>query len=460
VKVGGLGDVAGALPRALRSLPADVRGETALDVRLVLPQHGVIKAEARPLAIFPLEREGRDVAVQVSEAVVDGMPVYLIGGDPISSLGSVYSSNAALDVEKYAFFALAALQLPRILNWQVDVLHAHDWHTAPAVYALLLKRWAGEMSGAVSVLTLHNLPYMGADLTGTLAAYGLPVAQSDLPDWARALPLPLGLFSADAVVAVSPTYAEEILTPEFGCGLDAFLHRHREVLHGILNGIDTGSFDPSTDPSIPFQFTVDNPAIREKNKTALQEKLGLPVDPLIPLVAMIGRMDRQKGVDLTLKVLQKLTDIPWQFVLLGTGDPVLEEAARKLQADLPGRVRAEIRFDGALARHIYAGADMLVMPSRYEPCGLAQMIAMRYGCLPIVHITGGLGDTVTDATGFRFKSATTRSLRSALIKALAAYSDRQRWLTQQKAAMREDFSWAKSAGEYFELYQSLLSKPK
>jgi starch synthase len=159
-------------------------------------------------------------------------------------------------------------------------------------------------------------------------------------------------------------------------------------------------------------------------------------------------------------VLQKLTDIPWQFVLLGTGDPVLEEAARKLQADLPGRVRAEIRFDGALARHIYAGADMLVMPSRYEPCGLAQMIAMRYGCLPIVHITGGLGDTVTDATGFRFKSATTRSLRSALIKALAAYSDRQRWLTQQKAAMREDFSWAKSAGEYFELYQSLLSKPK
>jgi len=350
--------------------------------------------------------------------------------------------------------------LPRILNWQVDVLHAHDWHTALAVYALLLKRWAGEMSSAVSVLTLHNLPYMGADVAENLAAYGLPVAQSDLPDWARALPLPLGLFSADAVVAVSPTYAEEILTPKFGCGLDVFLHRHKEVLHGILNGIDTESFDPSTDPSIPFQYTVDNPAIREKNKTALQEKLGLPVDPITPLIAMIGRMDRQKGVDLILNVLQKITDIPWQFVLLGTGDPILEESARKLQTDLPERVRAEIRFDGALARHIYAGADMLVMPSRYEPCGLAQMIAMRYGCLPVVHLTGGLNDTVTDATGFRFKTATTRSLRSALIKALAVYSDRERWLTQQKAAMREDFSWTKSAKEYFELYQSLLSKPK
>ena len=460
VKVGGLGDVASALPRALRNLPADVRGDTLLDVRLVLPHHSVIKADARPLAIFPLERGGKDLTVQVSETVLDGMPVYLIGGDPITSVGSVYSSNPAVDAEKYAFFARAALELPRVLNWNVDVIHAHDWHTALAVYAMLLKRWAGEMTGTVSVLTLHNLPYMGADVTDILASYGLPVAQTDLPDWARALPLPLGLFSADAIVAVSPTYAQEILTPEFGCGLEDFIHRHREVLHGILNGIDTVSLDPSTDPAVPFQFTSENPAIREKNKTALQEKLGLPVDPVTPMIAMVGRMDTQKGVDLALNVLEKITDIPWQFVLLGTGDPALEESARKFQTEFPGRVRVELRYDGALARHIYAAADMLLMPSRYEPCGLAQMIAMRYGCLPIVHATGGLSDTVTDATGFRFKSATPRSLRTALVKALTVYADRERWRAKQQTAMRADFSWAKPAQEYFELYQTLLAKSK
>lgn len=460
VKVGGLGDVASALPRALRNLPAKVRGDSLLDMRLALPYHGVIKANARPLVIFPIERDGKDVMVQVSESVLDGMPVYLIGGDPINSVGSVYSSNPVVDAEKYSFFSLAALELPRVLNWNVDVIHAHDWHTALAAYAMLLKRWAGRMTGTVSVLTMHNLPYMGADVTDVLASYNLPVAQTDLPDWARALPLPLGLFSADAIVAVSPTYAQEILTAEFGCGLDDFIHRHREVLHGIINGIDNDSFDPSTDSAIPFQFTAENPAIREKNKTALQEKLGLPVDPVTPMLAMVGRMDIQKGVDLTLNVLEKITDIPWQFVLLGTGDPALEEQARKLQMEYPGRVRVELRFDGAMARHIYAAADMLLMPSRYEPCGLAQMIAMRYGCLPIVHATGGLSDTVNDATGFRFKSATPRSLRTALVKALTVYTDREHWRAKQQTAMRADFSWAKPAQEYFELYQSLLSNAR
>jgi len=171
-------------------------------------------------------------------------------------------------------------------------------------------------------------------------------------------------------------------------------------------------------------------------------------------------MDTQKGVDLALNVLEKITDIPWQFVLLGTGDPALEESARKFQTEFPGRVRVELRYDGALARHIYAAADMLLMPSRYEPCGLAQMIAMRYGCLPIVHATGGLSDTVTDATGFRFKSATPRSLRTALVKALTVYADRERWRAKQQTAMRADFSWAKPAQEYFELYQTLLAKSK
>ena len=454
VKVGGLGDVSAALPRALRSLP----GDTQLDVRLALPHHSVIKADARPLGMFPVSHNGKDFTMQVSETSVDGMPVYLIGGEPIAAVGSVYSSNPALDAEKYAFFSLAALQLPRLLNWEMDILHAHDWHTALAVYALLLKRWDGEMRGVSSVLTLHNLPYMGGDVTEILKSYNLPIAQTDLPDWARALPLPLGLFAADAVVAVSPTYRDEILTKKFGCGLEDFLHRRKEVLHGIVNGIDTVSFDPATDEAIPFQYTAENPSIREKNKAALQARLGLVVDADVPLFGMVTRMDRQKGVDLAFGTLAKLIDRPWQFVILGTGDPALEEAARGLQLSLPERVRVESRFDAKLARQIYASADMLLMPSRYEPCGLAQMIAMRYGCLPVVHSTGGLADTVDDSTGFLYKADTARSFRAAILKALTAFADRDGWLARQKNAMRRDFSWGASAQKYLELYQSLLEK--
>ena len=455
VKVGGLGDVSAALPRALRALP-----DSTLDVRLVLPHHGVIKTDARPLEIFPLRYGDKDLAVQVSETSVDGMPVYLIGGDPIAAVGSVYSSNPALDAEKYSFFSLAALQLPRILNWDVNILHAHDWHTALAIYALLLKRWDGEMRGVSSVLTLHNLPYMGGDVTEILKSYNLPITQTDLPDWARALPLPLGLFAADAVVAVSPTYAGEILTEKFGCGLQDFLHRRKENLHGILNGIDTVAFDPATDKTIPFQYTAENPSIRENNKTALQTKLGLEAGPNIPMFGMVTRMDRQKGVDAAFEVLRKLDDLPWQFVILGTGDPELEELARALQKDLPQRVRVESRFDPKLARLIYAGADMLLMPSRYEPCGLAQMIAMRYGCIPVVHATGGLNDTVTASTGFLYKTDTPRALRGAMLKALTAFSDRDSWIDRQKKAMSLDFSWGQSAQKYLNLYRSILEKAK
>ncbi len=460
IKVGGLADVASALPRALRSLPADLRNDITLDVRLALPHHAAIKASAWPVGRYSISRAGQEIEVQVSETALDEMPVYLIHGGPIASIGSVYSSNSAVDSEKYAFFSLAALELPRHLNWEVDIVHAHDWHTALALYALLLRRQSGHEKPIAGLLTLHNLPFMGGDLTSILPSYGLPLLETDLPEWARALPLPLGLFAADAIVVVSPTYARQILTPEFGCGLQDFLHRRRQRIYGILNGLDTASFDPATDPALPAPFTVETLAVRSQNKLALQQKLGLPIDPVTPLLAMIGRLDRQKGVDLALSVLRNLTDLPWQFVLLGTGDPNLEEAARALQNEFPGRVRAELRFDGQLARHIYAAADMFLMPSRYEPCGLAQMIAMRYGCVPIVHATGGLSDTVTEDRGFLFHSATPRALRAALLKAFALYPDRQRWRLLQEAGMRADFSWLRSARQYFELYQTLLQSLK
>ena len=258
-----------------------------------------------------------------------------------------------------------------------------------------------------SVLTLHNLPYMGGEGTDALEAYGLnPANDGALPEWARSQPLPLGLWAADAIVPVSPTYAREILTPEFGCGLDGFLRSRSNSITGILNGLDATAWNPGTDANLPEKFSVVNPYGRIANKKALQHHLVLPEDDRVPILAMIGRVDPQKGVDIALQALRQMLDQHWQFILLGSSDPALEEAARRLQVDYPERVRALIRFDAKLSRLIYGGADMFLMPSRYEPCGLAQMIAMRYGCVPVVHATGGLKDTVQEGkTGFLFQAA-------------------------------------------------------
>jgi starch synthase len=462
IKVGGLGDVAGSLPRALRALTSDFTGGIKVDIRLVLPLHPMVRTESatlRPAVTFHLPRLGGKELVQVFESSLEGMPVYFVAGDSINVTGAVYSSNAALDGEKYAFFSLAALEMISHIDWQPGILHANDWHTALAIYALAVRRLKQEFPGMASVLTVHNLPFTGPNLAPRLAAYGLPQGIDDLPGWAQAMPLPLGLWAADAIVGVSPTYAREMLTPEYGAGLQDFLQTRSDVIYGILNGIDTQGFDPARDDVLAFTFSAGTVSTRALNKKALQVRLDLPKDPNIPLLAMIGRMDPQKGVDLALDALCQVVDLPWQAVILGTGDPALESNARRLQMDYPEQVRVETRFDATLARQIYGGADILLMPSRYEPCGLAQMIAMRYGCLPLVRATGGLKDTVTPGeTGFVFEGDTPELLAQAIRDALMLYPDRERWQTMQKAGMVQDFSWERSARRYFNLYQSLLSQ--
>jgi starch synthase len=460
VKVGGLGDVAGALPRALRALPMDATGEVELDVRLVLPLHPVVsEASMRPLTVFSLQRGDTEVQVEVFETTLDGMPVYFISGEPIRASGSVYSSNATQDGEKYAFFSLAALELPRQINWDVHLIHANDWHTALTVYGNLARRWEEGTRRVVSLITIHNLPFMGPDTSAALASYGIPLAQTDLPEWARVMPLPLGLWASDAMVAVSPAYAEEILNPDFGSGLHEFLQTRRETLHGILNGIDAVSFDPETDVSLAANFSAGTLHERLKNKAALQEKLGLPVEPGLPLLGTVSRMDPQKGVDLIIKALRSLKNQEFQAVILGSGDPKLEEAALQLQQEQPGRIRVETRYDAELARQIYGGADLFLMPSRYEPCGLSQMIAMRYGCVPLVRAIGGLKDTVTEGeNGFVFEKASSASLAAAIRRALRVFPNRVRWIQLQQAGMARNFSWASSAKQYFELYKTLVEE--
>ncbi|MBK9926855.1 MAG: glycogen synthase [Anaerolineales bacterium] len=455
VKVGGLGDVAGTLPRALRALSNE---ELKLDVRLVLPLHPVIKQEGlKPVGIYSIPRGKTEVQVEAFEGVLDGMPVYFLNGDPIRASGSVYSSNNKLDAEKYVFFSLAALELPRQLNWSPNILHCNDWHTALTAYGNLVKRWEDKKNRVASLVTIHNLPFLGSDVKEVLESYGLPLANTDLPDWARVMPMPLGLWASDAIVAVSPTYATEILHEEFGCGLQEFFRNRTDSIYGILNGLDTASFDPQTDSVLSTQFNAEDLSARKKNKAALQEKLGLPVLDDVPLLGMVTRMDQAKGIDIALKGLKMISKQSWQLVILGAGDPKLEEAAKKLQESLPDRIKVETRYDAKLARQIYAGSDIFLMPSRYEPCGLSQMIAMRYGSVPLVRAVGGLHDTVTDSeTGFVFVDNKVKSFNDTLRRALKLYPYHSRWAVLQKAGMAQDFSWPTSAKRYLEIYKKLL----
>jgi starch synthase len=471
VKVGGLGDVAGSLPKALRKLSHPIEGISAVDARLVIPFHGVIRRESydlRPVVSFTVLHSSKPLQAEVYATEIDGLPVYLIGGEAFPSHVPVYSDDWGFDAHKYIFFSLAALQLTCVLGWKPHIVHANDWHTAAAIYSLYLRRDTDPFfRDTATLLTVHNLPYMGMDGGIPMGAFGLPpTVNSLIPDWARHLPLPLGLLGADHVVAVSPTYAQEILTPGFGSGLQEFLRSRAETISGILNGIDIDRWNPATDTALAANFDSHNLSTRQTNKMALANELGLPFDPSIPLLAMITRMDYQKGIDLALDALRLLAEEKWQVIFLGTGSRQLEEATRQLEQVFPDRVRAIIRFDTQLSHRIYGGADAMLIPSRYEPCGLVQMIAMRYGCVPVVRATGGLCDTVQEKrtiegshkNGFVFEIASPQEMAETIRRVLSTYSNHPAWQVIQQHGMQDDFSWEKSAQAYVELYQSLTSK--
>lgn len=463
VKVGGLGDVAGTLPPALRRL----KGKP--DVRLVLPFHQEIRDKdlsLTPVAAFTIGHVDGAVAVEAYSTDVDGLPVYLISGKPVVDAPPVYSSDGKRDGNKYVFFSLAALELARALDWQPDVLHAQDWHTAAAIYALA--KWYRKdpfFEHTATLLTVHNLPFLGHEAEGALRDYGLPPARgSALPDWAVHMPLPLGLLTADKINTVSPGYAAEMLTPEFGAGLEGFLLTRKKDLLGILNGLDMESWDPQKDKAIPYRFGSDSLAKRKNNKAALQGEAGLPQESKTPLLCIISRMDNQKGIDLAVEALKQVVALDWQAVILGTGDPDLEEQVRQLELDHPNRIKAYITYDGALARRMYAGTDMILIPSRYEPCGLTQMIGMRYGCVPVARATGGLRDTIIDydqdrqGNGFLFKQATAAALAKTVRRALETYTDQRRWRGLQLRGMGQDFSWQRAAEKYLDLYELIIDE--
>jgi starch synthase len=467
IKVGGLGDVTGSLPRSLRALkPADAMGYN-LDVRLVIPFHGQIKEKipaGEPEVTFTVPHPEQPVLAQAYRTHVDDLPVYMIAGEPIPENAPVYSLDTQKDGKKFTFFSLAVLELARALNWPPDILHANDWHTALSTYALkYIYAQDPFFANTRSILTVHNLPFMGAGTDEALIDYGIPELKDDrLPPWGSYQPLPMGLASADYLSTVSPTYAQEIMTADFGCGLQDFLKMRSDSVTGILNGLDESSWDPQTDTALKANFGLDTIEKRFSNKRHLIQEVGLPPNLDLPLLILISRMDYQKGVDLAIEGLRLISGVPWQAVLLGTGDPALETAARQLETEFPYRVKSVIRFDAKFARRMYAGGDMLMMPSRYEPCGLAQMIAMRYGCIPVARATGGLSDSIIEgknpetSTGFLFQEAESESLAGALRRALTAYADRDGWKARQKFGMQQNFSWQRSAQDYAHIYKRLV----
>jgi starch synthase len=459
-KVGGLADVVESLPKALRKL--------GHEVRIVLPGYGAIDRGRYTFELrtqFPVYATWGAPTAEIWETAVDEIPYFLVTGPPILPDRWIYGRSIQEDGPKFVFFSLAALWSAEALAWRPDVVHAHDSHTGAAVW------WLGTegrdnpfFKSVASVFTIHNLPYAAQGAGQTLGEYKLRKtdALSALSEPYRDSLMGLGILGADWLSTVSPTYAREILTPEGGHGLDGILRARGDRLAGILNGIDTDSWNPATDPSLAARFDAATLSQRARNKLELQREAGLEADSRTPLLAVVSRLVQEKGFDIAAPAIRRWLDRGGQFVLLGTGDPALEHEYAQFEVRYPRRASVRLRFDARYARRIYGGADALVIPSRYEPCGLAQMIAMRYGCVPVARRTGGLADTVTDAgdpggTGLMFDEFNPWALWDALDRALKVYAQPAKWAELQKNGMGRDFSWSTSGREYAAVYAKAVA---
>ena len=460
-KVGGLADVAGSLPRAIRVL--------GHDIRLMIPRYGTIRSDQ-----FRLEKVGDPFRIPVGpgeehvhliqSTLDENIPVYLIWNESyFSSRDRVYGFDD--DAQRFAVFGRASLAALHLLDWKPDVIHTNDWHTGIVPAWLNTAGRRDDFYRSIATLfTIHNMAYQGiaGRLILTFAQMEhlqhLPVEQPGTVNW-----MAQGIAHADLVNAVSEQYAREILIPETGMGLAPLLQKRQDRLFGVLNGIDYDQWNPSTDPNIPHRFDTETIDRRVANKTALQQQARLSVRPEVPLVGMVSRLDQVKGMDLMEPVLEWLLGGEAQFVLLGTGQPEYHEMFERIQDRFPDRMRAFLKFDDVLARRIYAGADMFLMPSAAEPCGLGQMIAMHYGCVPVVRATGGLADTVSDytakrgrGTGFTFSEYTPEACQDALERAMQIYRNGKAWRKLQQRGMTVDFSWSASAKEYVKLYRRAI----
>jgi len=449
-KTGGLADVLGALPAAQVAL--------GHDVLVVHPWYARLAAEPPPLWIGDVDVpfDGAQVAVGVGTLELGGVRLAFVG-HPSFQRDALYGYPD--DAWRFALFSRAVPTVAARLGFVPDVLHVHDWHAAllPALvrHAALLPPG---FSGLPSLLTVHNAQYQGwADAADVVAWGRLPgTLAGPLALHGKGNLLHAGLRTADRVTTVSPTYARELLQPAVAYGLERAFADLGPRLVGILNGLDYQAFDPAGDAALPAGFDADDLRGKDVCRAALTRELG--VDPDRPLLGVVSRLADQKGIDLLIDALPAVLAQGWNLALLGAGDPALEDALEGAFAAHPDRLGGRIGYDEGLARRIYAGADALVVPSRFEPCGLAQLIAMRYGTLPIARATGGLLDTIDDGrTGFLFAAAEAPALAAALARARAARDDREGWRAMQAAAMAARFDWARAARAYDDLYRDVVA---
>jgi starch synthase len=466
VKTGGLGDVISALPRALAA-----RGH---DILVVIPRYAAIDGSN-------LRDTGRRVEVQFPHLLAQGQVFvtapaerlrYLLLANPWFDRKELYGEGGRDyrdNHKRYAFLCAGALEASKQQNFLPDCVHAHDWQGA--LTPLILKRgWAGRPAPlkARCIFTIHNLAYQGVFPREAMTELSLPVDlfhQDALEFYGNLNLMKAGLVFADKLTTVSPTYAKEIVeSPETGAGLEGLLRHRQQDLVGIMNGVDYSRWSPENDSNLPQRYSRSDPSAKAACKAALQKELGLAVDPNALLTAAIGRLAHQKGYDLIARALPEMVSRKVQFVMLGTGDTTLEEEFRALAAKHPTQISAQIKFDDALAHRIEGGADVFLMPSRFEPCGLNQLYSLRYGTLPLVHAVGGLADSIREAApkgqkpgqngwGFRFDDEDPDALLDAIDRALSLWQDKAAWRATMDRAMARDHSWDRAAEQYEALYR-------
>ncbi len=472
-KTGGLGDVANELPRALRA--------QGVDARVLIPLHGLIKAkfhdQLHPLFSFQFTRRNGTADVHIYTTEYDGVPVYFLESWPFFGSGDSVYTDIDWDRERFVFFSQAALALAWELGqgrdsrepWFPDIMHAHDWHTGLVPFLVHNARFAPEWEGVASVLTVHNMGYQGWEAGGVMFDAGVPgrhdphLVYQDKTDNL----LGIGIAYADKVNTVSPRHAAELHYPRFGEGLEGLVWARNGDFTGILNGIDLERVDPARDPLVPHHYDMDNfRTERPKNKAALQADLWLEQKPDVPLIGVVSRLVAQKGMDFAIPGLRRLlAETEAQCVIVGAGEPELEKELQRLEWDFGWKAKSVIGYRPDIAQKIYAGADLLLVPSRYEPCGLTQLIAMRYGALPVVRETGGLADTVVNydngpadhGTGFTFLFEEPEAVRLTLHWAIHTYRSRRATFERiQERAMRTDWGWERPVQQYLKLYEGAL----
>jgi starch synthase len=462
-KTGGLADVAGALPKALAAL--------GHDVRVALPKYAVIdstKFGANPLgAPFRVPMGANmQVGVEVSEAI-PGVKTYLIDSPEHFDRKALYGEPD--DAERFALFSRAVLELLRKSDWRPEVIHANDWQAGLIpVYLKSSYKSDPELSPIATLYTIHNLAYQGAFGPETLTKVGLDrslFTMDGLEFFGQVNFMKGGLIYADLLSTVSQAYSREIQTAEFGERLEGVLAGRSQDLFGVLNGIDYDEWDPATDQLLPARFSADDLRGKAANKAALQKKLGLPDRPEVPVFGLVSRLAGQKGLDILSEALPHLLQLDVQFALLGTGEHQYHDLLSAVAKKHPTKLGLVLGFDNLLAHQIYAGSDFFLMPSRYEPCGLGQMISLHYGTIPIVRQTGGLADTITDynsqtgrGNGFSFREHTAVALFGAIARALLTMKVQPAWQRLVQNAMSSDFSWGRSAKSYAELYQRAIER--